>query len=107
QVDDMAAACSLVQGVHVLGHDPRYHTGALQLGQCEVPVVAHGPVHVAPSHMVAGPVVPTECVVGQELLVGHRLSWRGSGATVVGDSGVGGDARAGQREHRAVAEDIA
>ncbi len=99
QVDYPAAACALVQPIHVLGDQQLYPAAALQPGQGVVGRVGTGVPDRRPAPQGAQPVTLPATGVGDEFLVPHRLG--GEPATFLVP--VGGDARTrtdtGTRQH--------
>src|SRR5690606_33746708 len=85
-----------VEQVDVLGDHTGDQAASLQPDERAVPGVGPGAADVPPADVVARPVVASERLVADELLVGHRVAARGVRPAVGRDAGVGGDPGPGQ-----------
>ena len=106
QVDHPSAARLLVQSIDVLGDQFAQIAGLLQCGQRQVAPVRDGGAHPLPAEMTSGP-IPLLCDrPGAEVCDGHRRTHRRTGSAVVGYTGIGRHAGAGQRNDRPAREHV-
>src|SRR5690606_21825479 len=96
QIDHPLRPGPFVEQVDVLGDHTGDQAASLQPDERAVPGVGPGAADVPPADVVARPVVASERLVADELLVGHRVAGRGVRPAVVRDAGVGGDPGPGQ-----------